>query len=625
MRRFFTIRKLQDACGRDLNLGDTVRSVFEADAGISKRTVKVLVNRGRRHRMNRKRCDKRGHEGRPTKRIRIRENNVREESPELGLPIVRSIPDSDQKITHYPNASSPEHTMPPLAVESASFGHPRVVSNQQSSHVSTEEIQIEETEHDMDHMMNDHHVQNDSEQAYTPESSIGLTPTVAESFQPEAITLRRNIYDVPSSPEYVGALAKRTTPRKTYSRKIRSLKIFQQPVNLQHGENRRASPKRDDIVERIPPWSGRKTSPKVVVPIKALPIAANLASPSLPLHLHSRPTSASASGSASRLISHPKSGVASVVEPAQLSPAEKWQPAVAVVNPDKKIPSHCSPCSRSGSVNAIELESRSPSHLGLGFGSAAESTRSSPSVGPQPARFLSHSPVPSNSSSEIRSVSSSPLPEEGAGENDIGIKEADADGDNACSDSSSSDEGDAKSGNIEMVDQMEDTDARVPSLLASQSLPHKPRRHMASPPADSPVARLSTSQIIPRITQVLLQPPRIQIASTNPITATSSSQIQTLATSPHRPIYHQFPTITEQIEALRSTPTINKSETTQLMPRTIQFSGNFDARTTDWKKLLKMKQHDMKGRVTNQSDTYSSDESSTDDSSSEDNEDTSTA
>ncbi|KAF2794953.1 hypothetical protein K505DRAFT_374268 [Melanomma pulvis-pyrius CBS 109.77] len=317
--------------------------------------------------------------------------------------------------------------------------------------------------------------------------------------------------------------------------------------------------------------------------------------------------------------------------------ADSWrfgtdqQHTAVTQKPDEEMLSKSSPGPRSrlrsGSTNTTKSESRSvaPSNSrsvapsNSRSVSGVDSSRSSPAVARRPARFLSHSPTPNNSSSEEESVARSPSPVKPAPKNAMSDKADEDNSDSSSSDSSSSsDESDQnldpenededKIGDIEMADTNGDVKAGT-APLSSLPVPQQSRLQMRSPPATSQLTQPPTSQSLPRISQVPFPSTKVDVPATNPITSNRSSQPQTPAAGTRRPTYQKFPSIRQQLSAARSTPASS------------QISKKFDARTLKLSKLTKAKQQGKKGAVFNGNESSSSDESSSDDSSSSSDED----
>lgn len=306
--------------------------------------------------------------------------------------------------------------------------------------------------------------------------------------------------------------------------------------------------------------------------------------------------------------------------------ADSWgfgtdqQRTAVTQKPDEEMLSRSSPRprsrSRSGSANTTKSEWKSVAPSKSRSVSGVNSSRSSPAVARRPARFLSHSPTPNNSSSEEESVARSPSPVKPVPKNATSDKADEGDSDSSSSDSSSSsDESDQnldpdedKNGDVEMADTNGDVNAGT-APPSSLPVPQQSRRQMLSPPATSQLIQPPTSQSLPRISQVPFPSTKVDVPVTNPIMSNRSSQPQTPATGTRRPTYQKFPSIRQQLSAARSTPASS------------QLNKKFDARTLKLSKLTKAKQQGKKGAVFNGNESSSSDESSSDDSSSSDDDD----
>jgi hypothetical protein len=269
--------------------------------------------------------------------------------------------------------------------------------------------------------------------------------------------------------------------------------------------------------------------------------------------------------------------------------------------------------SHSGSARTTKSESKSVAQSESISASGVDSTRSSPAVARQPARFLSHSPTPNNSSSEGESVAASPTPVETASSK-LTIRrgeEIDSDSSSSDSDSSSDESGqafditdaEAEDSNVEMVDATVETKA---DAAPSFSPPSPQKSHRQVPPGSQPLPRKSEVPFPSTKSAIEVPstapPPRTKLSASQP-------NPQTPATGPRRPTYQKFPSIKEQLSAARSTPVIGQN------------NKGFDARTLKLSKLTKAKQQGKKGVMLNEnssSDESSSDESSSDESSSED-------
>jgi hypothetical protein len=277
--------------------------------------------------------------------------------------------------------------------------------------------------------------------------------------------------------------------------------------------------------------------------------------------------------------------------------------------------------SRSGSASTIDSESKSVAQSNSRSASGVDSTRSSPAVSRRPARFLSHSPTPNNSSSEDESVAASTTPAKIVPSKLTNGKGDEADSDSSSSDSSSSDsdnssdesdqdiiasvayKAEAGDSDVEMGDATVDTRA---GAAPSSPTPSPQKSHRQVPPASQPLP-LKFGMPFPSSNLQVAVP---SIVSPNaPVVKSklSSSQPnpQTPGTGPRRPTYQKFPSIKDQLSAARSTP------------NSVQRTGGFDARTLKLSKLTKAKQQGKKGVMLNENSS-SSDESSSDDSSSED-------
>jgi hypothetical protein len=318
VRRSFTIKKLQDAYDCDLDLSDTVSSIYEGETDLTKRTIKVVpsfiyrdfsvpftsnLRPANAHKRQRERYEdptnkrrrlgeqqnalsekhlshdrplpstESGHSGDdgpglidtdPTRTIArlsgsesggsvVMTHNVqtgldqfapavKEESPELGDPVVRPISDSEKEPSQSPGDIFKKPLLPASASKKAPHGRrldkPRKESPQQTIPESPEqngpaEVQDEDVQYSMeDVIIDDELSQHSLKTARSPESSNDPTPETSEPIRNGAAIPRKDIYEPPGSPDFIGGSAKRL---RTYGRFPRTPRLGQKQAQALNG------------------------------------------------------------------------------------------------------------------------------------------------------------------------------------------------------------------------------------------------------------------------------------------------------------------------------------------------------------------------------------------------------
>jgi hypothetical protein len=173
--------------------------------------------------------------------------SVKEESPELGDPIVRPISGSEKESSRSPDEIFKKPLVPASASKKAPRGRkvdrPRKESHQQTMPESPKQNgsandQEDNVEHNMeDIIMDDELSQHSLRTARSPESSNDPTPEVSEPAQNGAPVPRVSIYEPPGSPEFVGGSAKRL---KTYGRFPRTPRLLQKQAPILNNSRTRS-------------------------------------------------------------------------------------------------------------------------------------------------------------------------------------------------------------------------------------------------------------------------------------------------------------------------------------------------------------------------------------------------
>lgn len=228
--------------------------------------------------------------------------------------------------------------------------------------------------------------------------------------------------------------------------------------------------------------------------------------------------------------------------------------------------------------------------------SAANSTRSSPAVSRQPARFLTHSPTPEKSSSEEESEASRTRSQSQAASSKAASDKEVNDSDN---DTSSSDESEAEDEDVEMADvKTASPTADAGPLSSPPELPPQPTPRV--PATQSSQQRTSQSQPLPRRT--LIEPPSVKTptaprpAATTTTRSFASSQSVSQLAAARRTTHSKFPSIRQQLSSARATPP------------SAQAYKRFDPRTSSLGRLTK--EPNRKAAPFGQSESESEDESS---------------
>ncbi|KAF2034551.1 hypothetical protein EK21DRAFT_56186 [Setomelanomma holmii] len=545
----FTIKKLQDAYDCDLDLGDTVSSIFEGETDPTMRMIKVvpsfvyrdfsvpvtsnlrpahaqkrirelngeIANKRRRIELGdvREEVDpsrdqpvpstesERSREGslanpradgrRAGSRARrshtggslVFVNNsqtgqaefgtsVKEESPEPGFPPPAPKATVSEKNTSAPNrCQTKSRTRTPRARTEEEVATNGVDEVPETDDAATVDMQQQDAAHEPD------------TQEAAIQRSPQSTPARSQRTPQPAATKRRDIYDVPSSPEFMSN--KKAKAKKTYSRSPRTATTVQKEVDLLNSSRRWASSK--------PAKPGRLKKPTKT----ATPITPSSAKGGIRF-IHTDP---SAEGKHTRTGSGTKN---------RATPSGSLGSAVKTLDPDIH---------------------------------AAVSNRSSPAVTRRPARFLSRSPTPEPSASDAESEETSAAPSKNATPQPNNNQ---AEGGSSSDSSSDSDESSTDDEDVEMPDLA--PDARAESAL--NPIPSSPP-HLTNAPASTP--------LVPETRQSLLSQSIRQTPIPLP-TNTPSSQSVFAQAAARRPgaRYAGFRTLREQLADAKTTPTASQKK-----------------------------------------------------------------
>jgi hypothetical protein len=172
---------------------------------------------------------------------------VKEESPELGDPVMRPISESEKELSRSPDEIFKRPLVPASASKKAPRGRkvdrPRKESHQQAipefpKQNDLANPQEDNVEHNVeDVLMDDELSQHSLRTARSPESSNDPTPEVSEPAQNGAHVPRVSIYDPPGSPEFIGGSAKRL---KTYGRFPRTPRLLQKQAPILNNSRTRS-------------------------------------------------------------------------------------------------------------------------------------------------------------------------------------------------------------------------------------------------------------------------------------------------------------------------------------------------------------------------------------------------
>ncbi|KAF1846030.1 uncharacterized protein K460DRAFT_338882 [Cucurbitaria berberidis CBS 394.84] len=593
----FTIKKLQDAYDCDLDLGDTVSSIFEGEPDPTMRMIKVVpsfINRDfsvpvtsnlrpgyaqkRVREINEELANKRrrveqqqlgdiqevdpsrdqpmpttesersgddgaeqsGHRSRSrtgTSLVVVKDTHtghaefgpgIKEESPELGLPITQKAPSTASVETTFTKPPVPISKKSPRKRKSAKSRSrtPRVPP------VMIPEEQVENGVPELDDAatqnvpvqgkvaQNTHRI-TASPKLGSPETALHPSPKPipgpSQETPSSAAVKRKDVYDVPSSPEFLKNKSKPKS-KQTYAKSPRAANTIQKENGVQ-------TPERTPLAKPARPGSLKK--------------------PSRNAHLEQP------NGNSSRT---------RIASPAPvLVPKRRGRSAKSTLNNSSQTPDATPVVEPATKQEAVQFVSQSTSSKSSST-SAANSTRSSPAITRRPARFLSHSPTPeaSDSGDESDGISAAaskattpPLPEENS--NEI---ESDS--------SSDSDESGAEDEDIEMPDVPAQAEPQFTAVDES-AVPSSPPR-LAIVPNSTPLvpetSQPTTSQLNPstiRRTPVPLPPP----------SQLRSSQSVSVHAAARRPAtrYAGFRTLREQLADAQKTPTA--TQTKAYDPRTM--------------------------------------------------------
>lgn len=294
--RAFTINKLQDAYDCDLDLGDTVNDIFEGESDPSKRMIKVVpsfINREfsvpassnlhpgyvqkRLREINAEHANKRRrighHVGTQEELDPLRDQpvptteselsgeesasvagingvivngqrrrsqsggsvifmqgaqtglaefapSIKEESPELGEPVAQSSMSGDHMAT---NGQAPQQqNSRPLSPALLSFAHPGFEPPALGEVQEPIDDNVDEANQEGQYRHEDK-AMNGSPQP-TPEGTQQVTAAATDE--------RRDVYDVPSSPEFMSNIESAKKAKKTYGRSPRTASSVQKEVDL---------------------------------------------------------------------------------------------------------------------------------------------------------------------------------------------------------------------------------------------------------------------------------------------------------------------------------------------------------------------------------------------------------
>lgn len=229
--------------------------------------------------------------------------------------------------------------------------------------------------------------------------------------------------------------------------------------------------------------------------------------------------------------------------------------------------------------------------------STIDSTRSSPAVERRPARFLSRSPTPENSSSDEESVTSRSPSQSRVAALDAASEDADTPSDDSSNDSEPSDASEAEAEDEDTDVEMADAEKKLSPVIVADPPSSPPALPASQPITSIPRAQssqLRSSQSLPRDSQLPFKTntPSMSASQPTPTFLGSSQSISRLANA-RRATYSKFPSIKQQLTAARAN-TASK-----------QPNKKFDPRTSNLGKLAT-----KKGKTYNVSDSDSEDDSS---------------